>query len=563
MSTALYDLASVNPQAAFGLADQRAATQDAERQADQAFRVVVCDIDGYPLGEIGDYISCVTTHKRNNVAGVTIVLKGNDLWVPYAMACQYTTIPIIVEHNGMRWSGKIDTCSDDSVDGKNTVTLQCVSDWNWFNHIMVFPNFLLPIQAQAPKEAVFIGPAITNIKQMIAEQVIRQSGIIGGALQFVNNITNPAAWLGSLLDIDKLAIPIAVVPTDPLTDTSKYTAITCRMTAVAAAVEQTLKDCGLILSAVLWQPGDPMPPGLTLTRPTIVVDVKDKSTVNGITGTALDGLIGEGVDLIDTILGEILASLAGADISDGGSTDSTNPYRLGVIGNLLGIHATPPWVVYEDGPRSGIRESHVTAHHPLAYRVIGGGKSPQWVNKGIDLAFEYALSALLAAVGASGISNTLLDGVFDDMFLAFQQVEDLARRRRLGRFGYPEMFAQTGSAAYTLDMWIALESALWDSRGYFSYQLVVQDRYPYSFGGDFFGQQAGDFGIGDPVSWVYKDVIYTDYCTEAVITDDRTHRVDCRITIGDGQAQESPWTKLTRKYQNISNVVKAAALASN
>ncbi|WP_063039731.1 Gp37-like protein [Nocardia pseudovaccinii] len=558
------DLTQVPDWAAFGVADERAHAQDTPQGAVQLI-VTIHDNQARPLGEIGDYISCTYTPKKNAVSPATIVLKGDDPYVPLAKAAVYTVVPITIETaNGWRWSGRVDTWADDMVNGVSTVTLQCVSDFNWFNKLMVFPAFWMPIEIQIPKEAVFIGPAITNIKELIAEQCIRQSGLLGAALEFAGNILNPAAWLGSLLDITD-PVPIVVVPTNPLTDTSKWTAITCRMPTVLAAVEQTLKDCGLLLTADLWKPGDPQPcpEWFILTESCIVVDVKDKSNVVGLTGTALDGLIGEGVDLIDTILGEILTVLGGADIADSGSTDATNPYGDGIIAHLLGIDSKPPWVIYEDGPRSGIVESHVNGHHPLAYRMIGGGKSPGWVNKGVDLLLEFILSELLAAFGASGISSTLLDGVLDDVFLAFQQLEDLPRRLRLGRFGYPEFFAQTGSAAYTLDEFIALESALWDSRGFYAFSLTVQDGYPYDFGGEFFGIKCGDFGIGDPVSWIYKNVIYTDYCTEATIIDDRTHRVQIIAKIGDMSAVESPWAKLMRKYQSLWNVVKAASLASN
>lgn len=558
------DLTQVPDWAAFELADQRAAPQDTPTGAQQ-FIVTVHNKHVQVLGEIGDYISVTVTPKKNAISPATIVLKGDDPWVPVVTTCVYAVVPITIEtENGWRWSGRVDTYSDDSVDGVAVVTVQCVSDWNWFHKLMVFPAWWMPIEVQIPKEAVFIGPAITNVKELIAEQCIRQSGLLGAALEFLGNLLNPAAWFGSVLDITD-PVPIVVVPTNPLTDTSKWTAITCRMPTVAAAVEQTLKDCGLLLTADLWKPGDPQPcpEWFTLTEAVIVVDVRDKSNIVGLTGTALDGLIGAAVDLIDTILGEILTVIGGADVADNPSTDATNPYGQGILAHLLGIDSRPPWVIYEDGPRSGIKESHVIGHHPLAYRMIGGGKSPQWVNKGIDLLLEWMLSELLAAFGASGIASTLLDGIFDDVFLAFQQLEDVPRRIRLGRFGYPEFFAKTGSAAYTLDELIALESALWDSRGYYSFSLTVQDGYPYQFGGDFFGRKVGDFGLGDPVSWIYRGVIYTDYCTEATLIDDRTHRVQIIAKIGDMSAVESPWSKLMRKYQSLWDVVKAASMAQN
>jgi hypothetical protein len=551
---------------------QQAATRaDAQNRPEGRgqFIVTFYDPTGAPLGECGDYISLTVTPKKNSVSPATIVLKDSDPFAAAAALCYYTTVPVTIEiASGWRWSGRVDTCADDYVNGVATTTCQLISDYCWFDSLVVFPAWWMPIEAQIPKEATFVGSAITNIKELISEQILRQSGILGAILEFAGNITNPAAYIGSLLDVETLALPLVVVPTDPLTDTSKWTAITCKMTPVSAATDQTLKDCGLLLTADLWRVGDPQPPalaewGIVLTESCIVVDVKDYSDVTGLTGTMLDGLIGEAVSLIDTVLGEILTLLGGVDVSDTNSTDATNPYGTGILASLLGIDAHPPWVVYEDGPRSGIQESHIVAHHPLAYRVLTGGKSPEWVNKGVDLLLELALSELLAAFGASGISSGLLDGVFDNIFLAYMQIEDEQRRIRLGKFGRPEYFAQGGSAAYTLDSLIILESALWDTRGFHSFQLITQDGYPYNFGGDLLGVRYGDYGIGFPVSWVRKGIIYTDYCTEATLVDDRTHRVQIIAKIGDQSALESPWAKMARRIQSLNAVVMAASLAQN
>lgn len=550
---------------AFQQANVLAAPQDQPVGRGQ-FIVTYYDNDGRPLGECGDYISVVFTPKRNAIATATIVLKDSDPLVAIAENCWETVIPITIElASGWRWSARVDTDSDDVVKGVGTTTLQLIGDYCWFSSLLVFPAWWMPIEAQIPKEAVFVGPAVTNIKEIISEQILRQSGLLGALLEFAGNILNPAAYIGSLLDVELLALPLVVVPTDPLTDTSKWTAITCKMTTVAAAVEQTLKDCGLLLTADLWLPGDPQPaPGwMTLTESCIVVDVRDYSDVTGITGTMLDGLIGGVVDLIDTVLGEILTLVGGASVASSDSTDATNPYGDGILASLLGLDAKPPWVIYEDGPRSGIQESHVVAHHPLAYRVVTGGKSPDWVNKGIDLLLEWAMSELLAAFGASGISSTLIDGLLDNVFLAYMQLEDEPRRIKLGKFGRPEFFAQGGSAAYTLDALIILESALWDTRGYHSFQLLTQNESPYSFGGDLFGVRYGDFGIGFPVSWVRKGRIYTDYCSEATLTDDRTHRVEIAAKVGDQSAVESPWARLMRRIGSLYDVVKAASLAQN
>jgi hypothetical protein len=39
------------------------------------------------------------------------------------------------------------------------------------------------------------------------------------------------------------------------------------------------------------------------------------------------------------------------------------------------MNFTAPWVLFTDHPRSGLREFHLIPHSPLAYTIIGGGKS--------------------------------------------------------------------------------------------------------------------------------------------------------------------------------------------
>ncbi|MGW5519282.1 Gp37-like protein [Nocardia africana] len=497
-----------------------------------------------PLGDITDYISCTATFKRNAVGTATIVLKGDDPLVDYAMACAYTVVPITIGVNGMRWSGRVDTCSDDMVNGVSTVTLQCVQDWNWFNHILCWPNPLFPIEVQFPKEFIAVGPAVSVIEFLITINAIR---LQLGLWEIVNNILDPAAWFATAMEKEGLLTPIAVVPTNLLTDTSKWVAISTRMDTVATIVTQICKDNGLSLTADLWLPGEPQPTdAFTLTVPTIVVRVVDKSGVTGPTGTIIDGLIEDAAEIVDGAFGEVVNPLQNSQYLPPGV----------VIAPEFGVNWTPPWpVYYVDNPRSGVKECHVNAHHPLAYTVVGGGKSPRWVNQLIDLLLELLLSEILVALGASGISSTLLDGIFDDVILAFQEFENAPRRAKLGAYGYPEFFTSTGSTAYTVDEFFALEIAMWDTRGYYSSQIVTYDGIPYKFG--------KDFGVGDLVSWVRRGKMYTDYVDEATVVDDRNTRVELTAKIGDLSAQESPWARIQRRLTSFESAMQIALLSSN
>ncbi|HEY2064481.1 MAG TPA: hypothetical protein VGG84_00870, partial [Gemmatimonadaceae bacterium] len=222
----------------------------------------------------GDYISCKFDKPRNKVETATLVLKGNDPLVDMVMQCYETVVPITIANGGQRvWTGRVDTFDDAIVNGVNTVTCQLIGDWNWNNKVLCWPSFLLPIEAQFPTRALYIGPAISCILFMWATQAFRlQSGI----WELVNNISDPQAWFGTLEMGQDLLTPVAVNWVNPLFDTSKWVSFSGRMDTLAKLVEQILKDNGLHLTIDLWLPGEPQPiTGVTLKGPALVVNCVD------------------------------------------------------------------------------------------------------------------------------------------------------------------------------------------------------------------------------------------------------------------------------------------------
>lgn len=507
-----------------------------------------------PLGECSDYISVTCDFTRNAIDSATVVMKVTDPLAYSAMQCFETVVPITIQVGAMRWTGRVDNFDYAMVNGVKTLTLQCMGDYAWFSKILVWPNFLAPIQLQWPNRALFIGPAITCIKTLIQEQCFRlQSGI----WELTNNLLSGNfdwhAWFGRVLTsngnpIDMLLTPIVVVPTNPLFDTSKWVSFNGRMDKISTVLEQVLKDNGLLLTADLWLPGEPQPEGLTveLKAPTIVVDCKDRSGITGPTGTFLDGLITFGVDLVNSSLGEVLAPFL----------NPSNEYAPeGVnIAPALGVNFVEPWAIFHDHPRSGLTEFHLFGHHPLAYTVIGGGKSPKWINDLINATLEWFIDSISIAIGITGIPSDLLNGTLDDVLLAFQLVENYDRRLKLGPYGWPEFFVQTGASAYTLDEWFALTSAMWDTRGYHAVQLTFDNGFPYTLGVDLF--------IGSLASFALEGTLYTEYVERATFTDDRSSRAKVMCVIGDGKRHDNPIIKLQRNMVHFQEAFQIITLSS-
>ncbi|TDH48506.1 hypothetical protein E2F47_23495 [Mycobacterium eburneum] len=525
--------------------------------------VLVYDKKYGPAGELNDYISLKVEYARNRVGIATIIVKGDDPLAETLLNCWKTVVPITIQCGSLRWSGRVFTAEDtfgvlpesDSKRPINYITLQCISDYAWLDKMLCWPNPLLPIQAQFPTRNLFIGPAITCIKTLIAEQALRlQSGI----WEFVNNALSLdedwRAWFGTLLasdgnPLDMLLAPIVVVPTDPVFDTSQWVSFSGRMDKCSTLIEQVVKDLGLQVTCDLWLPGDPQPQDMVveLTQPCIVVDVRDRSGVTGPSGTFLDGLVKDTVDLQYSILGNTLAPFlnAGGEYAPQGIN----------IAPALGVNFVQPWVMFTDNPRGGLIDYKVTQRHPLAYTVIGGGKSPQWINDLINATFEFAIDAIQIFIGVSAVPSDILDGTLDDVFLAFWEIENAQRRADLGPFGFPEYFANTGSAAYTLDGWFALQGAMWDTRGFPTYQWTFLNGWPYTVGVDIFP--------GQLCSFARRGVLYTDYVDAVLVTDDRQTRSKVQVVVGDGKAVENPVVKLQRKLTKAEEAFNIITLSSN
>lgn len=149
----------------------------------------------------------------------------------------------------------------------------------------------------------------------------------------------------------------------------------------------------------------------------------------------------------------------------------------------------------------------------------------------------------------------MLDGIFNNVILAYDELELAPRRLALGTYGFPEYPTAIGSTAWTLESAFSLLNGAWDSRGWYALQMITTDAYPYTFG--------RDYGLGDLVTWVHNNIQYTDYCYEITATDSRTARWQVSAQIGDGSAVESPFAVFQRKIAGLQAAMQVGLLSSN
>lgn len=515
--------------------------------------VTVYDKFWRPIGESHDYIELTASYPRNQVPVLNMTFKGADPLVPLLQKCRTELVGITVEIGAIRIAYTVDSATYRLSDGQRTLSIEALGLFDYLSYLMVWPNFLLPIQAQVPSRAVFFGPICSVIQVLIAEQAWRlQSGV----WELVNNASSFnrdwRAWFGTLLQAggadryDRLHSPIYVVHTNPLQDTSPFVSVTTRMESAATVIDKLVKSYGVTVEVNLWLPGDPQPDEWAkLAVPTYVVTVKDRSNVTGPTGTILDSIIKQIVVLEKSVMGLVLEPFINQD----GVYAPDGIY----IAPRVGVDWVPPWTLLVDHPRGPMESFEIVDHHPQGWQIIIGGKSPKWFNDIVNALFSWALDCIMIVVGLTGVPSNLFDGLLNDIFLAFQLIENFSRRSDMGPYGRPEKFIATGAAPYNVDALFSFISAMWDSRGYRSAVAQFRNGFPYSVGRDIFP--------GAMMSIAIDGVLYSDYIENIVITDSRDERTKVVVQIGDGKAEEAPIARFQRLITGLMESFNTLTLA--
>jgi hypothetical protein len=297
----------------------------------------------------------------------------------------------------------------------------------------------------------------------------------------------------------------------------------------------------------MWVPGDPQPEGLIfpLQVATCVVRLIDRSGFTGPWGP-FEGLIVDLVQLEGSLLGNALQPLLNPKNEAAYLTPDLGRY----VAPSIGVDFTPPTVFFNlDVIESGAIDFSIDHHHPQAYQVVIGGKSPEWINDLINATLEWFIDAVTIVLGVTGVPNTILDGLFDNVLFAFSVVENYQTRVVGGPYMFAEKFFPSGEGALTIDTLFSEQQALWSVRGYPSGRVSFIDAQPFAVGREIFR--------GMLVFYIYRDTLYIDYVENIKIN---LTREGLRVTlqIGDGKSEESAATKIQRKmvgFETYLNIV--------
>lgn len=510
-----------------------------------------------PMGEMGDdMIELTGTDPRNGLSTAVLKIKGGSDKVEMFENCVNTMVGVTVETQGLRFAFYVDTF-DYEFDGKVWVgTANLNGIYDILNYYQIWPNYLLPIQAQIPSHAVFIWALCTVVESMVAQCAQR---LQAGWLEFINNPLSlnldVRTWFGTLLQGNgniktMLKTPMYVVRTNPLLDTSPLVARTVRMESCATVITDLTKAYGVDCRVDLWLPGDEQPdPYADLDQPTYVFTAKDRSQIEGPTKTVLDSVIRTTVD----VGGAFFGNLPPAVTEVAGMT--------GVFQSpLLGVNFVPPWAVLiapepELNMKGSISSCKISYHTPKGWQMIQGGRSPKWLNDLMNASYAWLIDSISILIGFTGIPSNLLEGFLNNAFLAFQLIQHYARRDAVGPY-HPaiEVFAATASSPYNIEAMFAFINMLWDTRGYISAQATFRNGEVYRLGKDVFR--------GGLISILYRQRtrLLTDYVENVLFRITPTER-DVMVQIGDGKAEEAPLARHQRFLTGLLESVNSLTLA--
>lgn len=513
-----------------------------------------------------DLMEASGNDPRNDKAAATLKTKGGSELIAQMKECRHTLVGVIVETAGVKWAFYINEHTYESQKAQWTSTASCLSIYDILYYLIIWPSWWLPLQAQPFSHAIFVGPLVTVIENMITECALR---IQLGIWEFVNNALslNPdvRAWFGTILQtiendelspaafVEMLKTPLYVVRTNPFLDTSPLVARTVRMESCGTVIRDLTKAYGVCVDVTLWEPGDPQPDKwANLTKPTYVVTVKDRSQIEGPTGTVLDSVLRTTVDLGGS-LGDIFAPIIQEVRSMPGVY--TAP--------LLGVNFRAPYTILvaaEEGDKSPVLSCKVVDHTPKAWQIIIGGKSPKWLNDLINATLSWLIDSLMIVIGFTGVPSNLLDGFMNDAFFAFQLIQHYGRRDDMGPM-HPnlEVMIPTNAPPYNIEAVFSFLTALHDTRGYTSAQATVLNAPfgPYALGRDF--QRGGLMSLVYPVpggGWE----MFTDYVEDTPWRVAQKER-HVMAMIGDGKAEEASIAKHQRIITGLQEVFNVATLA--
>ncbi|EHB44158.1 putative phage tail [Mycolicibacterium rhodesiae JS60] len=496
-------------------------------------------------GEVSGELLLEFEFVENEAAPATLRLPLDHYLAKWAMDHRgraKRNVHIVIEKQGARWSG----CMDHyrvvkEKDGTCYLEIVFLHDFAQTMHIRVWCNPFLRCEVQFPKIWIIFGPAKWCLLVTLFVNLLRLETSLW---TLPDDPTDINEWMGP--SFNPSTWRNIVKPFPFLADNSPIAMVFSRFGTFYDCAKRLLEDHQLTLTCrrYLKDKGDPHPfedlkgvwgldpvedllQKIPLRNGCLVWDIEDNSgwgTETAFGGSWLTGF----VRALAVISSD--GYLEGVDVFTGDYTSPGEYYNP----LFLGTSPKAPWVVFEEGPLTGIVSSEFSYYEATDTSFLAGGASATGINEGIgaliniggDLLTSYINSALasLGAVGGAidlpplgGLINSLAEPLYSDVFGAFMEVPTLRAagmslpiaglediNTSLGDFHYFENMVDGVMPAFSLSAFAEIAAQIYRTRARTAHVLSVSDASPYvfapkGFGHCWIGDRVGTSVLGYPI----------------------------------------------------------------
>ena len=452
-------------------------------------------------------------------------------WVMNHKGRTKRNVHVTFDKQGARWAGRMESYRVvRTKEGDAYLEILFKHDYEEAKHIYCWANPFLRAEFQFPKMWVIFGPAKWCLLLTLFVNLLRLETSLWTLPDNPLDITEwmgPSFWPGVWRNIVK--------PFPLLSDNSNLTIVFSRFRSFHDVAKNTLADAQLTITCRRYLQGeDPHPfhdAGILWERDLgdlyqlipirhgcLVWDIVDNSgwgTETAFGGSLLTGLIRAVVSIASD------GTTEGVDVFTGDPTFPGEYY----IPRFLGTAPQAPWVVFEEGPLTGINSSEFKYYEATDTSFLTGGRSMPGINEAIsaginiggDFLTSFINSALAsgAAFGSAidlpplgGMMDAVLNPLYSDVILAFMEIPTLRAAAMplplsglentptsLGDFHYYEGWADGADKAFTLSAVLAIRAKIWATRAHTAHTIEVSDAAPYYIG----ERGYGHFWLGDRV----------------------------------------------------------------
>jgi hypothetical protein len=580
----------------YKLIQQRHAKLELERLAPPLCRLWDGDMNlrGVVAGErSGEY-----EFIENDTGSATLVLSLDHYlakWVMDFKGRAKRNVIVTFDKQGSRWAGTMDHYKVVKTrEGDRYLEVVFKHDYEQVKHILCWANPFLRPEVQFPKLWVVFGPAKWCLLLTLFVNILRLETSLW---TLPDNPLDPTEWMP--LSFFPGFWRNIVKPFPLIGDNSNLSIVFSRFQSWHDTAKNILDDSQLTVTCRRYLHGeDPHPfqdlqgelnidlvedlfSLIPLRHGCLVWDIVDNSgwgTETAFGGSLLVGLI------------RAVVTIASDGTTEGVEVFTGDPTFPGEYYNpwFLGTSPQAPWVVWEEGPLTGIETSEFTYYEATDTSVVGGGKSMPGINEAISAAIniggdfltsfinsQIAAIPLAAAAGAAidlpglgGLLDAILAPLYTDVFLAFMEVptlraaglslpiaglEDLVTG--LGDFHYYEGWAEGMDKAFTLSAVAAARAKIWATRARTVHTLKVSDAAPYivgekGYGHIWLGNRAGATVLGYPT----PETVFVERISRLKYTYGKDGAKGWEITVGYREPKD-PALKALESVRTLNTVL--------